>query len=389
MPTPPVPERFRDDDELGDLVSQELPSESASRKAVTGRKETPGAAGRQGAAGDAASAGGGLSGAIPPPAGASSAGASSADSPPEEGGDPEGLPRMRGFAGAKPEYNERRAKGLKWAGLASLALSGIGALADAPMATALMSGATRGFSGAKQQMDQGYQKRLGAYYDRLLEQKKYNREQETKEVQERQDDADARKKHRRKMKRDEKKEQRDRETNKQEAEQKIETLKEKQRLELLQEKKKRNLPMTEKEKAEIEEIKSRTRENEAQTASANALAEERRGEEGDETTALTPEEIKAQIKRLEKEIASGTKTVTSNALGTGGKVDVPLTIEDYNDKNEALDKYRKMLDEATSAEGGGDEEQKALQEEIKAARGLVQSGEITKEQFEQEYGVKY
>jgi hypothetical protein len=116
---------------------------------------------------------------------------------------------MRGFAGAKPEYNDRRAKGLKWAGLASLALSGVGALADAPMATALMSGATRGFSGAKRQMDQGYQKRLGAYYDRLLEQKKYNREQETKEVQERQDDADARREHRRKLEADRIQDERD------------------------------------------------------------------------------------------------------------------------------------------------------------------------------------
>jgi hypothetical protein len=381
MPTPPVPERFRDDDELGDLVSQELPSESASREAVAGRKGTPGASGRamgreNGPTGpEQGAAGGGLSGAIPPAAGASSAGASSAGSPPEEESDPERLPRMRGLAGAKPEYNERRAKGLKWAGLASLALSGIGALADAPMATALMSGATRGFSGAKQQMDQGYQKRLGAYYDRLLKQKKYNREQETKEVQERQDDADALTKHLREMARDKKKEQRKRETNEQEAEEELELFKEKQRLELLQEKKKRNLPMTEKEKAEIEEIKSRIRENEAQAASASALAEERRGEEEDETTALTPEEIKAQIERLEKEIDSGKKTVPSNALGTEGTIEVPLSTEDYNDKTEALDKYRKMLDEATSAEGGGGGSSPA--QEYRQLLGKQREGTIT------------
>ena len=349
MPTP-VPERFRDDDELADVVSQARPSESASRKAVAGRKGTPGASGRamgrengptrpeQGAAG------GGLSGAIPPAAGASSAG-----SPPEEGGDPEELPRMRGLAGAKPEYNERRAKGLKWAGLASLALSGIGALTDAPMATALMSGATRGFSGAKQQMDQGYQKRLGAYYDRLLKQKKYNRNQETKEVQERWDDADARAEERRDREADRIQDARD-QRQWRERQRFIDRMEDadnaEEREQAYQDWKRRR-----EYKAENPTYSERT-----SRMQENRLAEEgESGEEGDETTALTPEEIKAQIERLEREIDSGKKTVPSDALGTGGTVDVPLSTEEYNDKIEALDKYRKMLDETTSAEGGGDE----------------------------------
>ena len=384
----PTPERF-DEDEDG-------------KTPVTGRKTAPGATARAQVAAEAATRTTTPGQADPLQRAGQEKRENSVSGPGLSGR----LPRMTDYAGEKPEYDQRRAKGLKWAGLASLALAGIAGLSDAPMATALMSGATRGLAGAKQNLDAGYQKRLDAYYDRLLRQSEYNMDQATKETEEAWGDADAETKHERQLERDEKQEKLERETGEQEAEREIETLKERQRLELLQEKKKRGLPMTEKEEAELEEIRSRIRENDAQAYSARQLGDKRaREEEGETFSKEEYAEMRDQLAELDIK-RGGIQRQLSNLPSK----DDPAAPEGTESKRvrletelQQIDRQRnRVIEQIQRARGiaeekpfrpppGHDQEEGAatgseVQSEIKAAREMVESGEMTEQEFEMLYG---
>jgi hypothetical protein len=116
----------------------------------------------------------------------------------------------------------------------------------------------------------------------------------------------------------------------------------------------------------------------------NARRRERRlgrqeGGTGEERQALQEE-----ITELDRDIRTW-EGLAQDATGKR-KTKIENALSQLRSRKSVLEQDLEQM--GPSPEAAGSDSQPTFQE-IKAARGLVQSGEITKEQFEQEYGVKY